>query len=194
MTDVSLYLSTFFDLQYSFDKAEIPGLMDWSNPYDMPEKMVVDNWAVSNFTSADLKDSYLGLYDNNNSLAYAFRFNELPDWGNIGSLENRRIDALRFQYDISSIAVDETVLRSYEVVALSKNTYPALQPSTVQALFDYKPAIFNLATRDYIDYIERNNIGFIVYDKNVLDTKIVHSKMIELVYSNDRYVILKIIR
>jgi hypothetical protein len=194
MTNVSLYLTTLFDLQYSFDKAEIPGLMDWINPYDMPQKSVHDNWAVSNFTSADLKDSYLGLFDTNNSLAYAFKFNDLPDWGNIGSLQNRRIDALRFQYDISSLDVGETSVRSYEVVALSKNTYPTLQPSAVEGLFDYKPAAFNLATRDYIDYIEKNNIGFIVYDRNVLDTKIVHSKMLELVYSNDRYVILKIIR
>ncbi|MBE3116523.1 hypothetical protein IMZ68_04895, partial [Candidatus Bathyarchaeota archaeon] len=50
----------------------------------------------------------------------------------------------------------------------------------------------SITTRDYHDYIQANNIQFIVYDKNQLDTKIIHSKMLELIYSNDRYVIFKI--
>jgi hypothetical protein len=46
--------------------------------------------------------------------------------------------------------------------------------------------------RDYRDNIEKENIIFIVYDKNQLDTKIINGKLLELVYSNDRYVIFKI--
>ena len=67
------------------------------------------------------------------------------------------------------------------------------QPIDVKSLFDLKPtSSFNLMSRDYRDYIEDNNVGFIVYDKNQLDTKIVRCKLLELVYSNDRYVIFKI--
>jgi hypothetical protein len=31
-----------------------------------------------------------------------------------------------------------------------------------------------------------------VYDRNQLDTKLVRSKLLELIYSNDRYVIFKV--
>ena len=37
ITNASLYLTTHFDLQYKFDVADIPGLMDWVNPYDAPD-------------------------------------------------------------------------------------------------------------------------------------------------------------
>ena len=63
----------------------------------------------------------------------------------------------------------------------------------VRRLFELKPAApFELKSRDYRDYINENDIGFIVYDKNQLDTKIIRCKLLELVYSNDRYVIFKI--
>ena len=63
----------------------------------------------------------------------------------------------------------------------------------LKGLFDFKPATaFEVKSRDYHDYIKENNIGFIVYDKNELDTKLIRAKILELVYSNDRYVIFRI--
>ena len=38
ISNVTLYLSTYFDLQFDFDKAQIPQLMDWVNPWDVPSK------------------------------------------------------------------------------------------------------------------------------------------------------------
>jgi hypothetical protein len=194
MTNVALYLTTLFDLRYQFEQVQIPGVMDWVNPYDMPVKEVSDTWATVNFTSADLKDSYLGFYDSTNDLASAFKFNESPQWGNIGALGNRRIDAVRFQYEFSDLAINQTVSRSYDVVSLSKNTFPSLQQSIVQGVLTYKPTPFTVMTRDYFDYIQRNDIGFIVYDRNHLDTQMIHSKILQLIYSNDRYVIFKILK
>lgn len=193
-SNATLYLSTFFDLKWSFDVAEIPGLMDWVNPHDAPAYMQsgADNWVVASFSGSDLKDNYLGLYDDHNDVAYAFRFNDLPDWGNIGALGNRQIDAVRFQYQFSSVGVNETVSRSYEVLTLSKNSYGALAPSGLMGLFDLKVPVFTVTTRDFSDYIKANDIGFIVYDRNQLDTQMVKSKLLQLVYSNDRYVIFKI--
>jgi hypothetical protein len=49
-----------------------------------------------------------------------------------------------------------------------------------------------LESRDYHDYITDYTIGFLVYDKNELDTKIIRCKLLEVVYSNDRYAIFKI--
>jgi hypothetical protein len=63
----------------------------------------------------------------------------------------------------------------------------------LKSLFDFKPAAeFELKSRDYHEYIRDENIRFLVYDKNQLDTKIIRSKLLELVYSNDRYVIFRV--
>jgi hypothetical protein len=200
VSDVTLYLTTFFDLKWNFDKAQIPGLLDWVNPWDAPAPIRTthetgtnaSNWAVASFANANLKDSYLGLYDDKNDAAFAFKFNDLPEWGNIGALGNRQIDAVRFQYQIAELNQNQTVSRSYQILTMSKNSYPALQPSDLKGLFDLKVPQFTVATRDFSDYLRENNIDFIVYDRNQLDTQILHSKLLQLIYSNDRYVIFKI--
>jgi hypothetical protein len=199
--NATLYLSTFFDLKYDFDKAQIPGLLDWVNPWDAPASIrnihetgnIALDWAVANFSGSDLKDNYLGLYDEKDAVAFAFKFNDLPDWGNIGALGNRQIDAVRFQYQFNDLNVNQSDSRSYQVLTMSKNTFPTLQPDALQGLFNLKTAEFTVSARDYTDYIKENNIGFIVYDRNHLDTKMIHSKLLQLIYSNDRYVIFKIL-
>lgn len=200
--NASLYLSTFFDLKYDFYKVQIPQLLDWVNPWDAPSPIKstqgngasATDWAVANFTSSDLKDNYIGVYDDKNDIAFAFKFNDLPDWGNIGALANRQIDAVRFQYQFNDLNVNQTTSRSYQVLTLSKNTLPNLQPDTLQGLFNFNPPEFKVSARDYTDYIKENNIGFIVYDRNHLDTQMIHSKLLQLIYSNDRYVIFKILK
>ena len=47
ITNASLYLTTYFDLQFNFSKAEIPQYMNWVNPWDIPSKTSSgDSWAV----------------------------------------------------------------------------------------------------------------------------------------------------
>ena len=194
ISNVTLYISNFFDLQFTFDKAQIPQMMDWINPWDVPSKTTHGtDWAVAFFSNSSLKNSYIGLYDDKRDIAFAFKFNDLPDWGNIGALGNRQIDAVRFQYQFNQINVNQTVARQYQVLTLSKNNYPALQPSELQSLFDFKTSPFSISSRNYKDYIAQNDIQFVVYDKNQLDTKIARSKFLQLIYSNDRYVIFKIL-
>jgi hypothetical protein len=77
---------------------------------------------------------------------------------------------------------------------LSKNSFAQLQPESLIELFDFKPSEFVVASRDFSDYIKEKEIGFIVYDRNQLDIQMVHSKLLQLVYSNDRYAIFKIIK
>ncbi len=38
ISNVTLYLTTYFDLQFDFTKAQIPQLMNWVNPWDVPSK------------------------------------------------------------------------------------------------------------------------------------------------------------
>jgi hypothetical protein len=99
---------------------------------------------------------------------------------------------VRFQYQFNELNQNQTVSRSYQMLTLSKNSYPTLQPSDLKGLFDLKVPQFTVATRDFSDYIRQYSIGFIVYDRNQLDTQMLHSKLLQLIYSNDRYVIFKI--
>lgn len=192
--NASLYLTTLFDLQYKFEKAAVPGLMDWVNPYDAPAEIIQSDttWAVAFFNGASLTENYVGLYDETNQIGYAFQFNDLPEWGNIGSGANRQIDAVRFQYNLGDLSPNQTVSVSYDTLTLSKSSYPTLNRDQLQDLFSYHTSV-TVKPRDFSNYIRENNIGFIVYDRNQLDPQMIHSKMLQLVYSNDRYVIFKIL-
>jgi hypothetical protein len=194
--NASLYLTTNFDLRFQFTKADLPGLLDWVNPWDAPDpiKTAVENeWAVATFANINLKDSYLGVYDNTTRAGYAFNFIDLPDWGNVGALPNRQIDAVRFTYNLGDLAVNQTAWRSYRTLALAQSSYPTLQPDSLKGLFDSKTKPFQVLSRDFSGDIKDNGIRFIVYDRNQLDMQIINSKILQLIYSNDRYVIFKIL-
>jgi hypothetical protein len=198
ISNVSLYMSIFFDLQFSFLKAYVPGVLNWENPWVNPSDSIEGYWAVANFSSSTLTDNSLGFYDEAAKVTYALKFEELPDWGNVGALASMQIDAVRFQYNFDHINVGETASFAYNVLTFSetdsKTDFPNLkQLNDVKALFELKPSgPFAVSSRDYRDYIRENKIGFIVYDKNQLDTKIVRCRLLELVYSNDRYAIFRV--
>jgi hypothetical protein len=194
ISNVTLYLTTYFDLQFDFNEAQIPQLMNWVNPWNVTSKTTDGTaWAVVDFTNSNLKDNYIGLYDNKDQIAFAFNFTDLPDLGNIGALGNTQIDAVRFQYQFNEVNLNQTVIRQYQVLTLSKNSFPALQPNGLESLFNFNPSQFTVSTSDFKDYIAENNIEFIVYDKNQLDSNIVSCPFLELIYSNDRYDIFKIL-
>jgi hypothetical protein len=194
ISDVTLYVSTFFDLHFSFEEAYVPGVLDWENPWNSSSYSQGNGWAVVNFSRSTLTDNYLGFYDETAEVVFALNFKELPDWGNVGVLASRQIDAVRFQYNFDKINVNQTAFFTYQVLTFSKSSFSEMQDlRDLKNLFDFKPATaFDLKSRDYHDYIKEYNIGFLVYDKNQLDTKIVRCKLLEIVYSNDRYVIFKI--
>lgn len=192
--NASLYLTTLFDLQYKFEIAYINGLLNWVNPYEAPPAIVQqeDSWAVATFTGADLKDNYLGIYDEMSQIGYGFYFTDIPEWGNVGSGTSRQIDAVRFQYNFGDIAVGKTVSASYETLTLSKSSYAALNRDAIQDLFDNHAPV-TVKSRYFGEYLKNDDVGFIVYDRNQLDPQIINSKILQLVYSNDRYVIFKIV-
>ena len=194
VSNIALYVSSFFDLRFSFEKAYIPGVLDWENPWSRPSSSQGNGWAVVNFSRSTLTDNYLGFYDEKEEVVFALNFNELPDWGNVGVLASRQIDAVRFQYNFDKISINQTAFFTYQVLTFSKSSYPEIQlPSELKSLFELKPLTpFEVKSRDYHDFIKEYNIKFIVYDKNQLDTKIIRCKLLELVYSNDRYVIFRV--
>jgi hypothetical protein len=194
ITDVALYVSTFFDLQFSLTEAYIPGLLNWQNPWENYSSSKGNEWAVVDFYRSTLTGNYLGFYDPTEEVVFALEFQELPDWGNVGALGNMQIDAVRFQYNFGKVDINETASFTYRYTTFSKASFPEM-PNLInlKGLFEFKPAAeFGLKSRDYHEYIKDEKIGFIVYDKNQLDTKLIRCKLLELVYSNDRYFIFKI--
>lgn len=206
ISDVVLHLTTYFDLKFRFDKAQIPQLMNCTNPWDMPSKNTNGNlWATVDFSSSDLADHYLGLFDKQDQTAFAFNFTDVPDSGNIGALTDRQIDAVRYQFNVNQIDVNQTVTRQYQILTLSKNSYPSLQPDQIQNLFQSKPDQFAVSTHSYQEYIAQNNIEFIVYNKNYFDPytslplsssflpQISQSQFLKLIYKNNEYDIFRVL-
>ena len=192
ISNIALYVSTFFDLHFSFEEAYVPGVLDWQNPWSNPSNAQGNDWAVVNFSRSTLTDDYLGIYDAVEDVVFALKFEELPYWGNVGALASMQINAVRLQYNFAKIETNQTA--SYQVLTFWNDSFSKIQnPNDLKSLFDFKPtATFEVKSRDYHDYIKENNIGFIVYDKNQLDTKLIRAKVLELVYSNDRYAVFRV--
>jgi len=194
ITEASLYLSSFFDLHFNFDKAYIPGSLEWDNPWSKPSTVSGSDWATVNFSKFTLTEKSLCFYDETEKVTYALNFEKAPDWGNVGALASKQIDAYRFQYDFTQLEINKPASFSYQVLVFSESSLPIFQETDdINRLFEFVPSTqFAVAGQDYRDYIRENDIKFIVYDRNQLDTKMVQCKLLELVYANDRYVIFKI--
>jgi hypothetical protein len=203
---VTLYLTTYFDLHFHFDIAQIPQLLNWVNPWDADSKTTNgEEWATVDFSNSDIVDHYVGIYDQHKQTAFAFYFTDFPDWGNIGALSNHQIDALRYQYNFNQIGANQTVMRQYQILTLAKDNYPTLQPDDLKNLFNSKVDQFPVLIHNYKEYIAENNIGFIVYEKNQIDDhtglplgssflpQIAQCVFLELVYSNSRYDVFKVL-
>jgi hypothetical protein len=92
------------------------------------------------------------------------------------------------------VDVNYTVTLSYQTLAFSLSSYPELtDPKNMDTIFDQKTAKpFEVQCRDFASIISDNYISFIVYDKNRFDQKILSTGWVEMVYSNDKYIVLKI--
>jgi hypothetical protein len=134
------------------------------------------------------------VYDEQNQVYYALKYDNLPDWGNVGALNSGQIDAIRFSYTLEKITPGNNVAFSYQTLTFSEESYKQSVPLTqIGKMFTAKPTEnFTVSGRDYFDSIKEHNVEFIVYDKYQLDPKFVRNSAIELVYSNDRYAIFRI--
>jgi hypothetical protein len=193
--NASLYITNYLDASFSFDKAYVPGLLNWQSPWDKPTYVGGNNnFALLDFSSENMTGNYIGAYDDQNQVAFALRFVDLPDSGNVGALANRMVDAIRFQYQYGNVTANQTVSSTYQLLTFSKTSYPEMPPlNDLGSMFDLKPAsTFTVTTRDYADYIKQQNIEFIVYDKTRFDNTLLRTNLLQLVYSNDEFVICKI--
>ena len=193
---VSLFLSEYFDPKLSFTQAYVPeGILDWTNPFTNPSKEVSNQWAVTNFYSDNLTtDNQVAAYDPHDQTAFALKFLDPPHDGNVGSLANGNLDAIRWQYNFFKINANYTVSVTYQMLTLSLTSYPDLKnPHDMNSLFSLKTTQpFDVASRNFASIIQQERIVYLVYEVNRLDKKILGSGWVEQVYSNDEYVILRI--
>ncbi len=192
---VIFYLTENFAEGVPFNKANVGGALAWQNPIDNPSKMEKDSWALTTFDRENLNISNcIDVYDETDQIAYAIKFLNLPDEGNIGALWNRNIDAIRWIYNMYKVDANYTVTLSYQTLAFSLSSYPQLtDPKNMDTIFDLKTSEpFEVQCRDFASIISDNYVRFIVYDKNRFDSRVLGTGWVQLVYSNDKYVVLKI--
>jgi hypothetical protein len=189
--NVTLYVTYNFDLSFSFGQAYIPGVLDWKNPWSNPSASEGTNWSVTNFSSADVANEYVGVYDEENEVVFALKFVDLPVWGNVGALGSMQIDAVRFEYNLDEVKVNQTASLSYQMLTFSRTSLPELQQlGELNGLFDSKVTSgFTVSSRSYADYMRELDVKFVVYDKSRFDSKLLNCELLQLVYSNDGYVI-----
>jgi hypothetical protein len=191
----TIYLSEYFSPQMSFTKANVPGLLNWENPSSNPSYQVANNWAATDFYKENFTaDNKIDILDEQNQAGVALKFLDLPDYGNVGSLSSGDIDAVRWQYSFFKISTNFTVSVSYQMLSFSMSSYPQLKDlKEMNTLFDLTVAEpFDVQYRNFADVIRDNYIGYIVYDVNRFDNKLLSSKWMQPIYSNDKYIILKI--
>ena len=191
---VVLYLSYHFDLSFSFSGAYIPGVLNWENPWDRPSNVQDNQWAVTDFSGNNLTDKYIGIYDDKNQAEFALKFLDKPDSGTLGALANRQIDAFRFQYQFYQLNANQTVSSSYQILTFSQTSFPETQPpyELVGMFNSNSTKAFDVKCRDYASYVKEQNIDFLVYDVHRFDPSLLRSKVLQVVYSNNEFVICKI--
>jgi hypothetical protein len=192
---ISLYLCQYMDPIYMWNKANVPGHLNWSNPNENATKADPGNWAITAFNhSSIVENSTIDIYDESDGFGFAIRFMDAPNQGNIGALGNGRIDALRWQYDILQLEANYTMTRIYQMLTFAMDSCPQLtDPQNMDSLFDFKTTEpFQVDCRNFPSTISQNNVRFVVYDIASFDRKILESSWEQLVYSNNEYVVLKI--
>ncbi|MEM2099399.1 MAG: hypothetical protein QXU99_06655 [Candidatus Bathyarchaeia archaeon] len=192
--NVTLYITHNFDLAFSFTKSYIPTVLNGENPWSKPSTTHGNDWAVVNFSPENVAEKYVGIYDEKNKVAFAVKFEDLPDWGNIGALASMQIDAIRFEYQLGSIGACQSASVRYKVLTFSETDIAeGTQLDNWHSMFMSRvvPA-FTVSSRSYADYIREFGIKFLVYEKSKFDSKLLNCKLLQMIYSNDFYVICRI--
>lgn len=189
----SLFLSEYLDPKFSFDKAYVPNVLEWTNPWSNPSKIAPTEWVTTNFFKENFTASkYVGVYDAENKAAVGLQFIDIPDAGNVGALANGKVDAIRLQYNFFRLNANNSVSWSYRFVAFTESSYPELENYTEMfSLFDlnFEHSI-NMKSRSFAWFIQDLYIRFIVYSKERFDTRVLSSGWVSVVYKTGDYVIL----
>jgi hypothetical protein len=189
-----LYLTQYFEPTYFFDEVNFPGVLNWSNPVVEPSKQVPGHYAITYFSRDNLtQGARADFYASPNGTAYAYNFLDLPDWGIIGALGNGRVDVFHWEYHFLKVTSQPWSVR-YQTLTFSMESYSQLvNPRNMDNLFSLRTAEpFEVECRNFASIIRDNNVAFVVFDVTRFDLQVLKSGWVQLVYQNDKYLVLKI--
>lgn len=187
---MQVHLSIHLDLNFYFEKAYVPGILNWENPLDKPSyRDEREKWVLTFFTSENLTGKAIAVYSSVNRTFYAVKFAEFPDLGSLGALVNRQIDALRLTYDFENL--NQTVSFSYSLINFSEESFQGLDLSKFEELFELK-SNFEIQYRDYLTYIKEFEIRFLVFSKESFRSQLLNSRFLQLIYADDKHAICKV--
>lgn len=190
--NLQLNLSMHFDLYRSFEKAYIPGILRWQSPWEQPSFIEGNRkWAIVNFHPKNLPKKQVAFYDPLNGILVAFNFEDTPEWGSVGVLATNQIDALRLRYTIGNIS--DTASISYSIIAFSEESFQKVDLNQIEESFNMEvQENFVVQFRDYKTHIKEKNIRFLVFEKEKFRKEFLNYDFLQLLYSNDRYVVCKV--
>ncbi|MCS7114301.1 MAG: hypothetical protein N0A00_02685 [Candidatus Bathyarchaeota archaeon] len=184
-------LSIHFDLFRHFEKAYVPGILYWESPWNKPSYVEVNRkWALVNFNPGNLPRNYVAVHDPVNGIFYAFKFEDFPAWGSLGVLSTNQIDALRLKYCFNA---SRNFSISYFVVAFSEESFPKVSLNLFDEVFSMNfTDNFAVAYRDYRTCVREKGVQFIVFDKEKFRKELLNNDFLQLVFSNNQYIVCKI--
>lgn len=186
-----LGMSNYLEPSLNFTEAFIPGVLEWQNPWDNPSMVEPENrWAVVEGPSEMLDENVVAILDAENGILAVFELGESLEWFNIGALANRFVDTLRLNYALGNLTSGESseVSLAILVYAFESNEVERLSTSDFMQQYDSDTDL-PVQYRDYLTFIEENNIKFVVVDTQHSPSNKEASPDLDVVYNNGRTVV-----
>lgn len=185
-------LSIHFDLFRSFERAYVPGILNWETPWNKPSYIEGNRkWALVDFRPENLPKGYVAVYDPLNGIFYALKFETIPVWGSLGVLSTNQIDALRLKYCLGNASQKLSI--SYSVAVFSEESFPEVNVNLFDKIFTTNiPDTITVTYRDYRTCAEKKGVQFVVFDKEKFRKELLNHGFLKLVFSNDQYIICKV--
>ncbi len=192
---VKLDIINLLETSLDFKEALVPGLLQWQNPWDNPLLRHSNNkWANVNGLPEILDENLTAVLDQTNGIMAVFEFDEYPPTNfTLGALNNRVLDALRLHYELDDLAEGEIVNFSYSALTYSFESDETIENKrkTVEEVKDLLGMQTNLLVqrRDFLTYIEENNITFVAVDTKQVLSNIEATPALDQIYDNGRSIV-----
>jgi len=194
LADAKIRIYSYTSPTLEFREALIPGLLQWQNPWDNATRRdSQDGWAVVECPPDSLSDDFVALRDSKNGRLAVFKFDDTPEWFNIGALENHVIDAMRLGYEFGALAKNESeqVSFSFATAAFEPNHFKwETTESLKQFMNSQAPQM--IQTRDFLTYADSYNIEFAVVSTQQLPMDLGWTRTRNLIYYDGKLAIYSI--
>ena len=121
-----------------------------------------------------------------------FEFDDYPPTNfRLGALNNRVIDALRLHYEFGDLVEGEKVHISYSALTYAFESDDDNKRKTVEEVKELLKTEndFPIQTRDYLRYIEEDDIKFVAIDTQQVLSNIEATPALDKIYDNGRSII-----